>query len=165
METRTSSQAPNLTKSFLDYFLTLPLSDKTIVEIGSAPWSHKFWQSKCKTLYSYEDDLTYFKQTMYPFDHEYYKNSNFIKHLAQADYVIIDNEPNRIPRYDFPCFVPRYTKGQIILDNSYWHLKAHNYLCKLYFNKDFAGKNKENDMTVTTLYDVKKDTNYQFYNG
>ena len=164
MENGKSNKKPNLTKPFLDYFLKLPLKDKTLVEIGSGP-SFKFWKKTFKNVYAYEDDVKYLQKGMYPFDHHYHEDDQFKEHLKQADYVIIDNEPNRVPRYDFASFVPRYTNAVIILDNSYWHLKAYNILFKMYFNKDFPGKNYLNENTVTTIFETKKDDNHIFAQG
>ena len=164
MENGKSIKKPNLTKPFLDYFLKLPLKNKILVEIGSGD-SFYFWKTKFKTVYSYEDDTKYLKEGMYSFDHYYYEDDQFKNHLKQADYVIIDNNPNRVPRYDFASFVPRYTNGIIILDNSYWHLTAYNILFKIYFNKDFPGKNALNEDTVTSIFETRKDLIYKFYKG
>tara|TARA_B000000460_G_C21321322_1_gene308653 strand:+ start:93 stop:587 length:495 start_codon:yes stop_codon:yes gene_type:complete len=157
---------PNLTHTFLDYFLKLPLKKKTLLEIGSGP-SNLFWNKYFKTVYSYEDDNKYLTKDMILFNKDYEEDNQFKYNLNIADYIIIDNEPNRVSRYDFAYFVCKHVKDKacVVLDNSNWHTAAFNFLNSKYFNKDFPGIDKYNNYTVTSLFDIKKDKKYRFEKG
>ena len=157
---------PNLTNTFLEYFLKTPLKEKTLVEIGSGP-SLLFWKKYFKRVISYEDDKNYLTKDMIPFTKDYAEDNQFKYNLNLADYIIIDNEPNRITRYEFACFKCKYVNHQasIILDNSNWHMKAFDFLKTFYFNKDFPGVDKYNSYTVTSLFDIRKNKKYIFETG
>lgn len=157
---------PNLTESFLNYFLKKDLKNKTLLEIGSGN-SFLFWKKIFKTVYAYEDSKEYFIKGMFQLDKHYENNKFLKKHIEDSDYAIIDNNPNNgITRYDFVCFLLKQINKDIIiiLDNSNWHMKAYNLLTSIYFNKDFPGLNKNKELTVTSLFETKKDT-YHFAKG
>ena len=163
---------PCLTNSFLNYFVNDNLKDKTLLEIGSGD-STLFWESHFQKITSYEDDLYYYnnikdkinreKTSLIFYDKNIFNNELFLEDVRKADYIIIDNNPNvTFSRLQFAEFVVnnKNDDSSIILDNGTWNLDAYNYLIKNFFCKDFPGYNKNNDLTVTTIFDVRRDISY-----
>jgi hypothetical protein len=169
-----NSYYPLLTHNFLNYFVNDTLNDKILLEIGSGD-STLFWENHFSKVISYEDDHTFFiklsnivgtnKTELYFFDHKIFEDMTFLKNVQRADYIIIDNNPNNIDRTFFCEFVKKYKKdsSSIILDNGTWNLNAYNCLLQDFFCKDFPGTNKKNELTVTTIFDTKRDLKYFNY--
>ena len=124
---------------------------------------------------SYEDNYDFFirlngkinskKTNLNLFNQSIFEDVTFLKSVQEADYIIIDNNPNNIDRTFFCEFVKTYKKdsSSIILDNGTWNLNAYNCLLQDFFCKDFPGTNKENELTVTTIFDIKRDPKYFNY--
>ena len=160
--------SPLLTTDFLNYFKTLNLKSKILLEIGSGS-STLYWSSYFKKIYSYENDIKVYRQCIatcpdnVSFFH-YNKNifntpRGFINHIKEADYIIIDNNPRYIDRFDFAQFGKEYKKpsSSIVLDNGNWNQGAYRYLFKYFYCRDFPGLSYEpgalyNKSTVTTLF-------------
>ena len=159
---------PLLTYSFVEY-LTHPdrnLSDKTLLEIGSGS-SSIFWASYFKNVYSYEDD----HENIQALNDEYEIPDNveifqaaplFKKHICSCDYIIIDNNPKIISRESYAREIVSHAKEgcQIILDNGTWNIGAYKFLRDEFFCRDFPGTNRENDITVTSLFFKKISDKY-----
>jgi len=165
---------PLLTFSFLDFFLKQKLDDKILVEIGSGE-STLFWPKIFKEVITYENDIQYYARyknklvnnnKIFLFNNTIFVDESFKEHIKKADYVIIDNDPSFIDRHFFCKYVVQNKKDSccIILDNGPWNLKAYQYLNERFFCKDFPGKNRENEMTVTSLYETKRNDIYYFAN-
>jgi len=169
-----SSYYPLLTHNFLNYFVNDTLNDKILLEIGSGD-STLFWENHFSKVMSYEDNYDFFirlngkinskKTNLNLFNQSIFEDVTFLKSVQEADYIIIDNNPNNIDRTFFCEFVKTYKKdsSSIILDNGTWNLNAYNCLLQDFFCKDFPGTNKENELTVTTIFDIKRDPKYFNY--
>jgi hypothetical protein len=169
-----NKSVPLLTFNFLDYFKKCNLKNKICVEIGSGD-STIYWSNYFKKIISYENDLEYFKNSkkkiknisnveLFKFDKNIFKNLNFKKNIKEADFIIIDNNPNFIKREDFCIFSKENKKKEssIILDNGTWNLNAYHYMYNNFFCRDFPGINKNNEITVTSLFFEEKDRKYFF---
>jgi hypothetical protein len=170
---------PLLTYNFLEYFVNNNLKDKTLLELGSGD-STLFWENYFKKITSYEDDVNYYteykhkinkeKTDLIFYDKELFNSldflKNFLKNVKEADCIIIDNNPcSTFSRYDFANFVTNNKKENsvIILDNGTWNLDAYNYLINHFFCNDFPGINKNNELTVTTIFHTRKINSYYCY--
>jgi hypothetical protein len=166
---------PLLTFDFLDYFKKYDLKDKICVEIGSGD-STIYWSNYFKKIISYENDLNYFNDikektknmlnvNILKLQKDIFSDVIFKKNINEADVVIIDNNPNFIDREKFCIFVDKNKneKSLIVLDNGTWNLNAYHYMLKNYFCMDFPGKNKDNEITVTSLFFKKKTHEYMNY--
>ena len=162
---------PLMTYDFLDFLSKQKLKDKTLVEIGAGE-STLYWEEKFNKVISYEHDPVYFnkikkelkKETtqLNLFDKNIFSDKKFLENIENADYIIIDNSPKYIPRYNFSLFIARNMKkiSYIILDNGLWNIEAYHYLINNFFVKDFPGLNKEGDLTVTSIFSIFKDPKY-----
>jgi len=131
--------SPLLTYDFIDFFSKQELKDKTLVEIGAGE-STLYWEEKFNRVISYEHDSVYFnkikkelkKKTtqLNLFDRNIFSDKKFLENVKIADYIMIDNNPNYISRYNFSLYVAQNKKkiSSIILDNGLWNLEAYNYL-------------------------------------
>ena len=165
---------PLLTHDFINFFSKQELKDKTLVEIGAGE-STLYWEEKFNKVISYEHNSFYFdkirkklkKKTteLNLFNMDILLDKKFLENIKIADYIIIDNDPNYISRYDFSfCTVKNKKKtSSIILDNGLWNLDAYNYLKDNFFVKDFPGFNKNRELTVTSIFSVFKDQKYYQY--
>ena len=105
---------PNLTYDFIDFFSRQELKDKTLVEIGAGE-STLYWEEKFNRVISYEHNPRYFnkikkelkKKTteLNLYNKDIFSNEKFLENIKIADYIIIDNGPNYISRYDFSLYV------------------------------------------------------------
>ena len=166
-----TNKLPLLTYDFINFFSKQKLKDKTLVEIGAGE-STLYWEKKFNRVISYEHDLFYFDQIkkklkkkttqLHLFNKYILTNKKFLENVKIADYIIIDNNPNYISRYDFSLCVTKNKKktSSIILDNGLWNLDAYNYLRDNFFVKDFPGLNKSKELTVTSIFSVFKDQKY-----
>ena len=152
-----------MTHDFIDFFSRQELKDKTLVEIGAGE-STLYWEEKFNRVISYEHNPRYFnkikkelkKKTteLNLYNKDIFSNEKFLENIKIADYIIIDNGPNYISRYDFSLYVAKNKKemASIILDNGLWNLDAYNYLRNNFFIKDFPGFNKNRELTVTSIF-------------
>ena len=162
---------PLLTYEFLDYFNKLSLNDKILVEIGAGD-STLYWAKRFKKVISYEHDPEYYNDLLQKIDREntevnlfnkdIFKDPIFLKNIESADCIIIDNNPNYIPRDAFALFIRNNSKSDvaIVLDNSTWNLKAYSDLVNNFFVKDFPGTNRLKEITVTSLFNVRREMKY-----
>ena len=158
---------PLLTFSFLNYIKNIDLKDFKLVEIGGGE-SSVYWNKLFKEVLVYEDDEGYFKElqqhniNLKKFYLNIFKDKEFKAHIKSADYIIIDNNVDNISRLDFALYTTFHSKENvsIILDNTTWNIKADDFLSKIYFKKEFPGLNKQNELTVTSLYHTKKEPLY-----
>jgi hypothetical protein len=166
---------PNLTFNFLNYLNSFNLKEKICLEIGAGE-STIYWSNLFKKVISYENDLIFLTKLkkkcknisnikLFNFDKNIFNKKKFKKNVELADYIIIDNNPNFIDREKFCIFVNKNKnkKSLIVLDNGTWNLNAYNYMLKNYFCMDFPGKNKDNEITVTSLFFKKKTHEYMNY--
>ena len=157
------SELPALTYNFLSYFESFDNKNKILVEIGSGE-STIYWQNRFKTIYSYDNDAEYLnivnnkidktKTSLFLFDRNIFSNLDFRNHISVADYIIIDNNPNFIDRFYFCRFARQFKKDDsvIILDNGESNRRAYEYLIRNFYCKDFPGKNKKEQITVTSVF-------------
>jgi hypothetical protein len=163
---------PTLTYDFINYFKKYDLKDKICVEIGSGD-STFYWSNYFKKIISYENDLNYFNDIkqktknmlnveILKFEKNIFYDVFFKKNIYEADVIIIDNNPAFIDRKDFCVFAKENKKEEslIVLDNGTWNIDAYDYLIKNFFCLDFPGINKNNMLTVTSLFFKKKTENY-----
>lgn len=165
---------PLLTFDFIDYMSTKDLSDKTLVEIGSGE-STLYWEKKFKKVISYESNKDYYdlvsrnvqesSTEILFFDKRIFVDAAFKRNIKIADYIIIDNDQRVVPRVRFVKFAKIYKKEScsIVLDNGTWHIDAYQYLLDHFFVKDFAGLNKHQEHTVTTITEKSKELKYYRY--
>ena len=165
---------PLLTHNFLDYFVNDTLRNKTLLEIGSGE-STLFWEKYFRKIVSYEDNWNFYndikrkinnkKTSLLFFKKNIFNDLQFLKNVQEADYIIIDNNPNNIDRCLFCEFMKKNKKEtcSIILDNGTWNLTAYRCLSQDFFCKDFPGINKMNELTVTTIFDERKSSSYYRY--
>ena len=166
---------PRLTFDFLDYFKKYDLKDKICVEIGSGD-STIYWSNYFKKIISYENDLNYFNDikektknmlnvNILKLQKNIFNDVIFKKNINEADVVIIDNNSNYIKRKDFCIFVKenKNKNSLIVLDNGTWNINAYNYLIEHFFCLDFPGINKQNELTVTSLFFEEKKKEYFDY--
>lgn len=166
---------PLLTYDFLNYFEKYNLKDKICVEIGSGD-STIYWSNFFKKIISYENDLNYLNiikekiknilnVEILKLEKNIFNDINFKKNINEADVIIIDNHPAFIKRKDFCVFAKENKKEEslIILDNGTWNIDAYDYLIKNFFCLDFPGLNKENELTVTSLFFKEKKEEYFNY--
>ena len=170
-ESLTIKELPLLTHDFIDFFSKQELKDKTLVEIGAGE-STLYWEKKFNKVISYEHNSFYFnkiKKTLKKkttelnlFNLDIFSNKKFLENIKKADYIIIDNNPKYISRYNFSLCVAKHKKkfSSIILDNGLWNLDAYNYLRNNFFVKDFPGLNKNKELTVTSIFSVFKGQKY-----
>jgi hypothetical protein len=94
-----------------------------------------------------------------------FNDLDFKKNINEADITIIDNNPKYIKRKDFCIFVKenKNKNGMIVLDNGTWNIDAYDYLIKNFFCLDFPGVNKENELTVTSLFFEERKKEYFEY--
>jgi len=168
------SPMPLLTYDFLNYFVNDSLKSKTLLEIGSGD-STLFWQTYFGKVLTYEHDPNYYNSLkdkinnniteLNLFDIHVFNDSKFRNDVNLADYIIIDNDPNYVDRYHFCKFVVENKKhnSSIILDNGTWNLSAYKYLNQYFFCKDFPGINRDNEITVTSIFEVKRTPEYYDY--
>lgn len=164
-----------LTFDFLNYFKKYNLKDKICIEIGSGD-STVYWSNYFKKIVSYENDLNCLNSIkektknilnieILKLEKNIFNDVNFKKYINKADVIIIDNNPAFIKRKDFCVFAKENKKEEslIILDNGTWNIDAYDYLISNFFCLDFPGINKENELTVTSLFFEKKRKEYFNY--
>ena len=163
---------PLLTKPFLNYFKTVDNKDKTYLEIGSG-YSTLYFAKYFKKVVSFENDKKWFnkikKQKPKNVDLKLFNKKNIgdllIKELdKKPDYVMIDNDPSYINRFDFAKFVDENKKNDfvILLDNGLWNLDAFNYLRQRYLCLDFFGKRYDDKVSVTSVFFTEKNCNHLY---
>jgi len=149
----------------LEYLKQLDLRDKTVFEWGSGH-SSLWWASRAKTVYSVEDNPTWFEMiskrklpnqeiTLVQDKQEYI---NHLKTLNRKfDIIVIDGHTYR---GECAQVAPDYLSenGVLILDNSDWFFRASLALKKRDFIQvDFAGFGPINAyVSVTSLFFTRK---------
>lgn len=166
-------ELPLLTYSFLDYFVSDKLQDKTLVEIGAGD-STIFWGKHFNKVISYECDVQYFDSLkerinksnteLNLFDSNIFEDDKFLSNIKIADYIIVDNNPRYIDRYYFCKYAKENKKEScsIILDNGTWNLQAYQYLQHYFFCMDFPSLNKANELTVTSIFSTEREPYYEY---
>jgi hypothetical protein len=169
---------PLLTHDFVEY-LTHPdrnTNDKVLLEIGSGD-STIFWASYFKEVFSYEHDSNWITELNSKYEipgnvylqhyepNTIFNDDEFINRIQASNYIVIDNNPRVIPRGVFSKFVAENMKAdtQIVLDNGTWNMDAYVYLIQNFFCLDFPGTNKNNELTVTSLFISRKLSKYFEY--
>lgn len=167
------NDSPLLTNNFLDYFVSDKLQDKTLVEIGAGD-STIFWGKYFNKVISYESDVRYFdflkekinkdNTELNLFNNNIFEDSKFLANIKIADYIIVDNNPSHIDRYYFCKYAKENKKEScsIILDNGTWNIQAYQYLQHHFFCMDFAGLNKGDELTVTSIFNTEREAYYQY---
>ena len=154
---------PNLTKPFIDWLDNQTTKDKLIVEFG-AGGSTMYFSEKFAHVFSFEHDDSWIQQVnnkklnnvyINKLHNNIFEDSNIISLMRNADYILIDNDPNYITRGFIASMVFEKckTKAKIILDNVEGHEEAYLYLKSMFNNKqDFYGKNNLNQLTTTSIF-------------
>jgi len=169
IEEKVQKPYPLLTHDFVEYFIKKDLKDKTLLELGSG-LSTIFWADYFKEVYSYESGPDWIQKLKNEYEipknvemnegitDTIFKDSKFLGHVKNCDYIIIDNNPNYIPRGMYAQFATMHKKedGQIILDNGTWNYDAYVFLLEHFFCRDFPGINWANQTTVTSLFFERK---------
>ena len=163
---------PILTSNFLNYFKTINLNNKICVEIGSGN-STIYWSNYFKKIISYENNIDYYNKIkncikninnieLLEFNKNIFDDLNFKKNIQKADVIIIDNDPKFINRKYFCVFAKKNRKKDniIILDNGTWNLDAYDYMLNNFFCLDFPGINRDNEVTVTSIFFKEKTKEY-----
>ena len=163
---------PLLTFPFLHYMESIDLKDTKIVEFGSGP-SVVYWKKRCQSIISYEPNKKIYDALQKESPQEAIQFISFADlkkdkvkaSIAEADYILVDTYPKDMKRFELLEAIVPHTKTDvgIILDNTTWFLKAKDYLSHLFFVKEFPGFNKINELTVTSLYQTRKQPS--FYQG
>ena len=164
--------APLLTKNFLRYFNKLKTKTKTYLEIGSGD-STIYFSKHFKKVISLENDKTFFNKMsnnkpknvdLKLFNKENIGNLLKTELDKKPNYVMIDNNPNYISRFDIAKFIHFNKKNDciILLDNGTWNMQAFMFLRTNYYCMDFPGLNKYNENTVTSIFFTGKNSNYVY---
>ena len=165
---------PLLTKTFLNYFSNLKTKNKIYLEIGSGN-STIYFSKYFKKVISLEDDKIWFDKinSNKPknVDINFFNKENIGNLLKteldkKPDYVMIDNNPNYISRFDIAKFIHFNKQNDciIILDNGTWNLEAYSFLKENYFNLDFTGKRYDNKISVTSIFFNQTKSKYIYEN-
>ena len=156
---------PLLTHNFVKYFTKKDLKNKTLLELGSG-LSTIFWADYFKEVYSYESDPNWIEKLKNEYgipknveinevnSNTIFKDSKFLDYIKNCDYIIIDNNPDFIPREDYAQYVITHKKedSQIILDNGEGNINAYKLLLDHFFCRDFPGTNMNNEWELTSLF-------------
>lgn len=173
-EEKVQKPYPLLTHDFVKYFIKKDLKDKTLLELGSG-LSTIFWADYFKEVYSYESDPNWIQKLKNEYEipknveinevipDTIFKDSKFLDYVKNCDYIIIDNNPNHIPREIYAQYVITHKKedSQIILDNGTWNYDAYVLLLDHFFCRDFPDINMANQTTVTSLFFERKTDKYK----
>ena len=165
-------QRPLLTNTFLNFFQKLNLSDATYLEIGSGN-STIYFSKIFKNIISFEDDLTWFckleKLNISNLELEFFDTNSVFdmcvpctgrlnrlhKHLQKSNlFIMIDNNPIRVPRLRFVEFIDKHKKDDaiVILDNGEKNFDALTFLKSKYYCFDFPGTRYDNTFSVTSVF-------------
>ena len=167
---------PTLTHSFVNSFIKKDLSNKILLELGSGK-STIFWADYFKKIYSYESDSNFIQKLKNVYeipknvhifnvkDKSILEELNFLSHIKNSDYMIIDNFRDPIPRLEYAhCLtVNKREDSKIILDNGSWNIECYTFLQNNFFCRDFPGTNCEKQATVTSLFFERKTEKYCNY--
>jgi|TARA_R100001530_G_scaffold135885_1_gene114357 hypothetical protein len=141
---------PVLTHSFVNYLIKKDLSDKVLLELGSGK-STIFWADYFKKVYSYESDSNYLQKLKNEYempknvqffnvkDKSILEELNFLSHIKNSDYIIIDNFKTPITRFEYAhcIIVNKREDSQIILDNGTWNTECYTFLQNNFFVEIF----------------------------
>ena len=164
---------PLLTEPFLKHLKKLKTKDKNYLEIGSGN-STIYFSKYFKAVSSLEHDKEWFKKIQ----DQGIKNINIsmftkdnigdLLHLElskKPDFIMIDNHPNVVSRFDIANFVHYNKKNDciIFLDNGSWNLEAFNFLKQHYYCLDFFGKRYDGNLSVTSIFftDTNSESIYE----
>ena len=164
--------APLLTKNFLRYFNKLKTKTKTYLEIGSGD-STIYFSKHFKKVISLEDNKTFFNiisnNKPKNVDIKFFNRKNIGNLLKteldkKPNYVMIDNNPCYISRFDIAKFIHFNKQNDciILLDNGNWNMQTFMFLRTNYYCMDFPGLNKHNQNTVTSIFFTGKNSNYVY---
>tara|TARA_R110000824_G_scaffold170591_2_gene348012 strand:- start:690 stop:1196 length:507 start_codon:yes stop_codon:yes gene_type:complete len=163
---------PLLTKNFLRYFNKLKNKNKTYLEIGSGD-STIYFSKHFKKVISLEDNKTFFNiisnNKPKNVDIKFFNRKNIGNLLKteldkKPNYVMIDNNPCYISRFDIAKFIHFNKQNDciILLDNGNWNMQTFMFLRTNYYCMDFPGLNKHNQNTVTSIFFTGKNSNYVY---
>ena len=163
---------PLLTKNFLRYFNKLKNKNKTYLEIGSGD-STIYFSKHFKKVISFENDETFFNRIsnnkpknvdIKLFNKENIENLLKTELDKKPNYVMIDNNPCYISRFDIAKFIHFNKQNDciILLDNGNWNMQTFMFLRTNYYCMDFPGLNKHNQNTVTSIFFTGKNSNYVY---
>ena len=161
-----------LTKNFLRYFNKLKNKNKTYLEIGSGD-STIYFSKHFKKVISLEDNKTFFNiisnNKPKNVDIKFFNRKNIGNLLKteldkKPNYVMIDNNPCYISRFDIAKFIHFNKQNDciILLDNGNWNMQTFMFLRTNYYCMDFPGLNKHNQNTVTSIFFTGKNSNYVY---
>ena len=161
---------PSLTSTFLKYFNNLNNINKTYLEIGCGQ-STIYFSKKFKKVIGLENDKDWFNEInkikpenvdLSLFNKD---NIDFLlkeKLNEKPDYIMVDNNPTYISRFDIVKLVHFNKKNDciILLDNGTWNKEAYFFLKEKYYCMDFPGTNKHNENTVTSIFFTNTNSKY-----
>tara|TARA_R100001510_G_C7649740_1_gene207197 strand:+ start:1121 stop:1624 length:504 start_codon:yes stop_codon:yes gene_type:complete len=164
---------PLLTETFLNYLKKLNIKNKKYLEIGSGD-STVYFSKYFKSVSSLEHDEEWFnkikKQNIKNVNISMFNKDN-IKGLLdlelnkKPDFVMIDNNPHVVSRFDMANFVHYNKKNDcvIFLDNGSWNLEAFNFLKQHYYCLDFFGRRYDGNLSVTSIFftDTNSESIYE----
>ena len=174
-EEKVQKPYPLLTHNFIKYFIKKDLKDKNLLELGSG-LSTIFWADYFKKVYSYENEPSWIQKLKNEYEipknveinvidpNMIFEDYKFLDCVKNCDYIIIDNDPDIMPREKYAQYAIVHKKEdcQIILDNGTWNMTAYALLLNYFFCKDFPGINMINQITVTSLFFERKTEKYKW---
>ena len=151
---------PMLSPGFLDWVKNNDFKNSNILEIGSGN-STLFFSKYFKQVYSFEDNKEWFNNLILKglpfnvdlqlFDVNIFKDLNFQRKVFESNVILIDNNPNNIPREEFTYFIHKNKNPNsiIILDNGDWNYCAYEFLRSHYYCHDFLRKDPTENFKIT----------------
>lgn len=153
---------PLLTYGFIEWLEEQDVKEKTLIEFGSGD-STIYFSNKFKKVITYEDDLHWLERIksfnlpnveVRQLGLSFYKQDS--QSLKDSDFILIDNHPreNNYRLYVAEALIEKINyRNDLILDNGNWNGDVYFYLRSKYrYFKDFIGRRKTGEATVTTLF-------------
>ena len=153
-----SKIVPLLPDTFLKFFLSLNLNDKTYLEIGSGN-STVFFSKHFKNIISFEDSMVWFDKLdvlkIPNVNLQFFKSEVVFEDCVHCtDFIMIDNNPISTTRTKFAKFIDEHKTPEsiIILDNGEKHMEAMTFLKSKYYCLDFPGERYDGSFSVTSIF-------------